>query len=446
MTVLSILFSIIILIFLLTDRKLFNRFIEGISSSLKYVENILIHCPQDDNSISKTDILEVNEMNRLIQKISDEINFNNQFMEYSTYGDLDLILDNIQALLKSRMSCDRIALAFIDESGNLTAENALVQYNQTFLNPGYIEPIENTSLPDLLKTGQPRIINDLVKYSEENKISKSTKLILKEGINSSITIPMMSDKRCLGFFFVSSCDRNSYDSEMANFVLRIINLSKKKLYIEYLFQKIISETSNSFVNLMEEKDNETSAHIVRMSQYSYITSRAYHENITPLTPRFMREILWYSPLHDIGKVGIPDSILLKEGPLDNSEMEIMKGHVNSGKRVMENMNIKLDRIVEFPIMKTAVDIVAGHHEKFNGNGYPLGLSGEDIPLAGRIVAIADVFDALTSKRTYKEAYSIEKALDIMETSMSGSFDPQVMSSFIIALPQIETVYERFKEV
>ena len=146
-------------------------------------------------------------------------------------------------------------------------------------------------------------------------------------------------------------------------------------------QEVISETSNAFVGLMEEKDNETSSHILRMSKYSYIIARAYHEHIEALPPRFMREILWYAPLHDIGKVGTPDSILLKEGPLNEAEMDTMKEHVNIGQRVIKKMNERLIEILSSPLMKTAVEIIAGHHEKYNGDGYPQGLSGDKIPLA-----------------------------------------------------------------
>jgi response regulator RpfG family c-di-GMP phosphodiesterase len=231
-----------------------------------------------------------------------------------------------------------------------------------------------------------------------------------------------------------------------NYAIRELNFLKQKIYIEFLIQEVISETSNAFAGLMEEKDNETSTHILRMSRYSYIIARAYHENIETLSPRFMREILWYAPLHDIGKIGTPDSILLKEGPLTEDEMSIMKEHVNIGKRVIKKMNKRLFEIISAPVMKTAVEIIAGHHEKYNGRGYPLGLSGNNIPLAGRIVSFADVFDALTSKRPYKPAYSIEEAIKIIEGPMRDSFDPLVLKSFKLCLPEITEIYNKYKEV
>ena len=124
----------------------------------------------------------------------------------------------------------------------------------------------------------------------------------------------------------------------------------------------------------------------------------------------------------------------------------MRRHVDSGISVIRKMNEKMQKIVSTPLMQTAVDIIAGHHEKFDGSGYPRGISGEDIPLAGRIVAMADVFDALTSKRPYKEAFSIETALSIIEGDMKNSFDPEVVSAFKLALPEVRRVYSALKEV
>ncbi len=413
---------------------------------LSYLEKILTYEAAPQFTVKMSRIDEVRQLNEAVYRISNDVGYNRKLIDTSVHGNLDQTMSDLYASIKSQMPCDRIALAFVDIEGGCTAETAVTQYNNPRLTPGFREPLSNTSLTSLMQNGKPRIINDLEEYSSNRKVSYATQLIMEEGLKASITVPMMFDGKCLGFFFVSSLEKNVFNNIMMNYISRVINLMKQKFYIEYLLQEVISETSNAFVGLMEEKDNETSDHIIRMSQYSYITARSYHMNVKPLKPRFMREILWYAPLHDIGKVGTPDAILLKEGPLTADEMKVMRRHVDSGISVIRKMNEKMQKIVSTPLMQTAVDIIAGHHEKFDGSGYPRGISGEDIPLAGRIVAMADVFDALTSKRPYKEAFSIETALSIIEGDMKNSFDPEVVSAFKLALPEVRRVYSALKEV
>ena len=438
--------SLIILLTMLVTRKAMSSYASEITNGLNYIEKILTFRQEPYFQHEETRINEVQQLYEAISKLSNDISYNRKISNSAFYGNLDQIMSDLFENFKNRMPCDRVALAFIDSDDNCIAETAVTSFNNPHLEPGFRENMSKTSLVEVRASSNPRIINDLEEHANSRRVSAATHLILKEGLRSSITIPMIFEEKCLGFFFVSSRKKNAYDENTMQYVSRVINLMKQKFYTEYLLQEVISETANAFVGLMEEKDNETSAHILRMSQYSYITARAYHEEISPLKPRFMREILWFAPLHDIGKVGTPDAILLKEGPLAKTEMDTMKRHVETGLVVIKNMNEKLGKIVSSSLMKTAIDIISGHHEKFNGKGYPEGLSGDSIPLAGRIIAVADVFDALTSKRPYKDAFSIEEALRIMENDMVESFDPDVLKAFKSGLPEIRKVYDALKEV
>jgi HD-GYP domain-containing protein (c-di-GMP phosphodiesterase class II) len=183
-----------------------------------------------------------------------------------------------------------------------------------------------------------------------------------------------------------------------------------------------------------------------MSLYSYTIAKKLFEQERQIRPRLMREILWFSPLHDIGKIGIPDSILLKPGKLTDEEFEIMKGHVSIGESVITKMDESLHATVNLNALKTAIDLISSHHERWDGTGYPRGLKGRDIPLSGRIVAVADVFDALTSRRPYKEAFSIEKTMEIMRSSVKTQFDPWVFDAFEASMPKILSIYESYKEI
>jgi putative two-component system response regulator len=172
----------------------------------------------------------------------------------------------------------------------------------------------------------------------------------------------------------------------------------------------------------EYRDNETGMHVNRMSHYSYLLAEAMG------LPASQCELIQHaSPMHDIGKIGIPDHILLKPGKLDAPEWETMKTHTVIGAQILSGSGSKLIQLAE--------SIALTHHERWNGSGYPYGLKGENIPLEGRIVAICDVFDALTSERSYKKEWPIEKAVQDFKDKSGVHFDPALVNKFIEILPQ-----------
>jgi putative two-component system response regulator len=148
-------------------------------------------------------------------------------------------------------------------------------------------------------------------------------------------------------------------------------------------------------------------------------------------------LLHASPMHDIGKIGIPDHILLKPGKLTAEEWEIMKTHTTIGAHILEGDDSEL--------LNFAREIAISHHEKWDGGGYPHGLAGEAIPLSGRIVAIADVFDALTSERPYKKPWPVEEAVAYIREQSGSHFEPRIVKEFLACLPEILVIGERFAE-
>lgn len=182
----------------------------------------------------------------------------------------------------------------------------------------------------------------------------------------------------------------------------------------------------------EYKDNETGLHVIRMSHYSRLIAQAAGMNKEDV------ELLFNAaPMHDVGKIGIPDHILRKPGKLDPEEWEIMKQHVNIGARIIGRHSSEL--------LETARIVALTHHEKWDGSGYPRNLSGERIPVTGRIVAIADVFDALTSLRPYKEAWPIEKALTYIKEERGKHFDPTLIDCFLNVFSEILKVKDQYAE-
>lgn len=173
----------------------------------------------------------------------------------------------------------------------------------------------------------------------------------------------------------------------------------------------------------EYRDNETGMHVIRMSHYSCIIARGMGMHETEINL-----ILNATPMHDVGKIGISDKILLKPGKLDPDERKIMERHAEFGARIIGKH--------DSPLLQMARLAALTHHEKWNGQGYPQRLKGEEIPLIGRIVAIADVFDALTSKRPYKPAWPLEKAVALIQEESGRHFDPALVPVFMDNLPQI----------
>jgi putative two-component system response regulator len=182
----------------------------------------------------------------------------------------------------------------------------------------------------------------------------------------------------------------------------------------------------------EFRDNETGYHIIRMSKYSQIIARTYG-----LGDQEADLILNASPMHDIGKIGIPDQILLKPGKLDKQEWEIMKTHAAIGAEILSGHDSEL--------MVMARRIALNHHEKFDGSGYPNGLAGNDIPICARIVALSDVFDALTSERPYKKAWPVEEAVAEIRKCSGNHFDPQLVEAFEQSLPAMLDVRSCYQE-
>lgn len=182
----------------------------------------------------------------------------------------------------------------------------------------------------------------------------------------------------------------------------------------------------------EYKDNETGLHVIRMSHYSALMARALG-----FDEEAIEELLHASPMHDVGKIGIPDNILQKPGKLTPEEWEIMQEHPVIGARIIGNHTKGL--------LRMAYDIALTHHEKWDGSGYPQGLAGEEIPLVGRIVAIADVFDALTTERPYKKAWPVNEAVAYIREQSGKHFDPALVEVFLSQLPEILKVKERWAE-
>jgi putative two-component system response regulator len=201
----------------------------------------------------------------------------------------------------------------------------------------------------------------------------------------------------------------------------------------------------AMAKLAESRDPETGAHLERVMNYSRVLTRqlpAMGKCTDEIDGDFIRAIYATSPLHDIGKVGIPDCVLLKPGRLSDREFDIMKTHTTIGS---DTLDAALKRFPGTKFLEMARDIALTHHERYDGSGYPQKLIGEKIPLCGRIVALADVYDALTSKRVYKDAFAHEIARSLIVKESGSHFDPQVLEAFVAAEQTFVSIKEHFAD-
>jgi len=200
-------------------------------------------------------------------------------------------------------------------------------------------------------------------------------------------------------------------------VLRERHLKEEAQNAHEELKEAYVDSIHRLVMASEFKDEDTGDHIVRIGDYSSLISQKLNKS-----DHFIETISYAAPMHDVGKIGIPDKILLKPGKLTKNEFEVVKGHTLIGAKLLSQSKSR--------ILQMAMEIALNHHEKFNGKGYPNGLSKEKIPISGRIVALADTFDALTSKRPYKDPYPPEMVYDIIRREKGAHFDPDITDIFL----------------
>jgi HD-GYP domain-containing protein (c-di-GMP phosphodiesterase class II) len=336
---------------------------------------------------------------------------------------------------------DRIAVALYDSSTDLLKtfiwsgeeENSLTHYQSKMAN--------SPSLVEIVETTNPRIVNNMDIFS--NGQNKHTRLLTREHFGSSYTFPMYQDGHFFGFTFFNSFEKEAFQEsilsqlDMAAHILALI-VSHEHDVIETL-----QATIKSAMHFTHHRDPETANHIDRMSRFSQLIAQEL-ANKHGFSDDFVEHIFLFSPLHDIGKISIPDSVLLKPGKLTAEEFAVMKEHAQRGREIIEALleDFSLDSVNHIDILK---NIAQCHHEACDGSGYPQGLTKEQIPIEARIVAVADIFDALTSSRPYKEAWTNDKAFDAIQAMAGNKLDADCVDALVKNREEVEIIQAQFKE-
>lgn len=270
----------------------------------------------------------------------------------------------------------------------------------------------------------------------------------QNGMQSVFYLPLLSNTLDTAALVFASTADNAYNAEHLEFIANIAGQVRHSFEKTIGMESLVISTVKGLAKLAESRDPETGDHLFRMSHYAAMVAEELGKSDKYqhlIDANYVRDILKFAPMHDIGKVGISDSILLKPGKLSDAEFSIMQQHPTIGGDVLKRCEQQMNAVGR-SVFQIGIEIAEGHHEKFDGSGYPKQLRGDAIPLSARIVAVADVFDALTSKRPYKEAWPIEQALALLDEECGRHFDPEVVAAFKQAMPKVLGVYEKHKHV
>jgi len=298
---------------------------------------------------------------------------------------------------------------------------------------------------DTGETTEPRIVENIGMDQSGSALLAGLRML---GIGSATLLPLSGSGQSRALLVFAARTPASYNSEHLEFLTNIATQLTHALDKTVFLEGLVIAAVQGLAKLAESRDPETGDHLLRMSLYASIVAEElgldgpYADQISAA---YVREVHQFAPMHDIGKVGIADSILLKPGRLDDHERVEMQKHPLIGGEVLQRCESQVNGL-GYNIFRVAIEIAECHHEKFDGSGYPRQLKGTDIPLSARIVAVADVFDALSSKRPYKDAWTIERSLDLLRSESGRHFDPVIIKAFFDALPRILEIYEKHKHI
>ncbi len=305
----------------------------------------------------------------------------------------------------------------------------------------YERPLsEVPSLSELASRRESRVIHDFTQLPLPH--GEHTVWLLARGYRSSYTVPLYQAGTLLGFLFFDSRKPGAFDGRLPDDLQIYVQLCRLSVLNVFSLSHAVEGMVKVARGLAHLRDIETGRHLDRMSSYVRLIAQRVARHYR-LDDEFIEHLYLFSPLHDIGKVGIPDSILLKPGRLNDSERRLMQGHVELGLKLINEV-MQEAGLATTPYLAILRNIVGCHHELLDGSGYPRGLRGEDIPLEARIVSIADIFDALTAERPYKKPWTNEEALaELARMGDHGQLDPHCVSAFVSCIGEVGAIQKRF---
>ncbi len=358
-----------------------------------------------------TDITEHKKLTMELSQMVKELYLLQQIsQELSSILDLELLLQHIVRHLKETLKYERAAVALIDpRTKQLVIRAAEKPYSKK------IQPRLRLNLGEgitgyVAKTGNPYIANDVSRNHHYHIFDKKTK--------SEIAVPLKIGEKVIGVINIESYEKNAFserDLEVLKLVANQASIAIQNSELYSSLKQSYLDSIKTLVSAIEAKDPYTSGHSERVRKYALKIARKLK-----LPPEAIEEIDYAGYLHDIGKIGISDSVLTKPSPLTQEEYETIKKHPKIGHNILKHAHH----------LSGACEIIKYEHERYDGNGYPNGLKKSEIPIGARIIAVADAYDAMTTDRPYRKALSKKEAIKRLKEESGGQFDPKVVKAFL----------------
>ncbi len=375
-------------------------------------------------------------MNPKVELHEDQLSFLNKQIPLSEK------LQFIHQLLKSRVErVDRIAVILHDSKSDLLKtfiyssdeDHPLIRYQAKLS--------KVKSLKTIMESGQARVVNDLSVF--EAGLAEHTKKIVSQGFGSSYTLPMFLNGQFLGFVFFNSYQKQSFPLEIHQELNFFGHFISSIVSTELATIRIMLSTVQAAKQISSYHHLETGQHIDRVSHYA----RLIAQELAPkygFSDEYIENIFLFSPLHDIGKVGVPDTLLKKNEKLSDEDFQGLKKHVVIGREIIDSIikDFGLNTLQHMTMLRNMAEY---HHEALDGSGYVLGLQGEEIPIEARIISVADIFDALTSSRSYKVAWSNDEAFAMLRQLAGFKLDKDCVKALIQNPNKVIEIQQGFKE-
>lgn len=338
---------------------------------------------------------------------------------------------------------DRVSIALYDRSTSNVKTFLASPAGENPLNNYEAALSESSSLADVARSAETRVVNDLDVFNNSDR--EHSRAIRGHGFASSYTHPMYHAGELMGFVFCNSMHKRYFRDRVLEQVEVFVHLVSAMVMVDLAAARALVGAMRTSVSLVQVHDLETANHLERMSRYARLIARVLaKQGLEPLDDEQIEQLTLFAPLHDVGKIGISERILRKPGKLDSDERQVMNSHTLVGRRIVDALIANFG-FEQLPYIDSLRHIAEHHHEAMDGSGYPHGLRGVEIPLEARIIAVSDIFDALTTRRPYKEAWTIEHAFAMLQLLAIDKLDRNCVDALVNSEKEVARIQSRFAE-